>query len=134
VKVATGKVGNFGKLHLDWHLAMNTKRRLISLSAVKKESVTWLWRDRIALGEITLLDGDPGQIKSTAGVVLIQAEDSLGGRVKPTLIAAGADMKRVRLYDRKRFQEEPIPDRRPPRRDRRPAPATAVATPEEDPL
>jgi len=94
--------------------------------------VEWLWPDRIPLGAITVLDGDPGQSKSTltydlaarvtagipmpfcddvvepAGVVLIQAEDSLGGKVKPTLIAAGADIERVRVFDRKLFQVDPL--------------------------
>jgi len=44
---------------------MATERTLISLAEVAPEQTRWLWPNRIALGAITLLEGDPGQGKST---------------------------------------------------------------------
>ena len=34
------------------------------MSDVAPEQVEWLWRERIAIGKLTLLVGDPGQGKS----------------------------------------------------------------------
>jgi hypothetical protein len=111
---------------------MNTHRKLVPLSAVREEPVRWLWPDRIPLGAVTLLDGDPGQSKSTllyeiaarvtagrtmpfcqgeakaGGVVLLQAEDSLASTVRPALARAGTDYNRVRVYDRSHFLEQPL--------------------------
>jgi len=105
------------------------ERELISMSDVKPEAVQWCWHDRIPLGGITLLDGDPGDGKSTilydlsarvttgrpmpfsddfvgpAGVVLLQAEDLLGATVRPNLEAAGADLSRIAVFDRRRFSK-----------------------------
>jgi AAA domain len=85
-----------------------------------------------ALGEITDLCGDPAQGKSRvsydlitrvttgqpmpnsttssppAGVILLQAEDSVGATVKPTLKAAGADIDRVFVYDPGKFKGKPL--------------------------
>ena len=91
---------------------------LVRLSDVKTEQIRWLWPGRIALGKITLLDGDPGQLKSTitldlaarittgalmpdgtlgiqGGVVLVTYEDGLGDTVRPRLEAAQADLTQV---------------------------------------
>jgi hypothetical protein len=108
------------------------QRKLVSLSAVKEEPLRWLWPDRIPLGAVALLDGDPGQSKSTllyeiaarvtagrpmpfcqgeakaGGVVLLQAEDNLASTVRPALARAGADYNRVRVYDRSHFLEQPL--------------------------
>ena len=88
------------------------------LSGVKPQSVAWLWKDRIPLGEITAFDGDPATNKSSVtldlaarvstgkampdgtdgvlgGVLLLQAEDSLHKTVVPRLVAAGADRGRI---------------------------------------
>jgi hypothetical protein len=91
--------------------------------------VCWLWRGRIPLGKLTILDGDPGLGKSVltldlaarvsaghclpfdpqtepgeerepAGVVLLSAEDGLGDTIKPRLDAAGADADRVLALDK----------------------------------
>jgi hypothetical protein len=79
----------------------------------------WLWQLRIPLGELTVLDGDPGVNKSSVtldlaarvstgsaipgekkalphgGVLLLVAEDSLQKTVPFRLKAAGADMSRI---------------------------------------
>lgn len=90
----------------------------IRLSSVKREPIEWLWRHRIPLGKLTLVDGDPGLGKSLmtldlasritrgdklpdgspglkGGVVLLSAEDGLGDTIRPRLEAAGADLDRV---------------------------------------
>lgn len=111
---------------------MKNNRRLVPLATVKAKPVEWLWRNWIPLGALTIVEGDHGQSKSTimydlsarvtsgqamplshaptipAGVVLIQAEDNPGSVIKPALRAAGADVKRVRVYDQRRFAGPPL--------------------------
>jgi hypothetical protein len=43
-----------------------------------------------------------------AGVVLLAAEDVLGGTVRPNLEAAGADLSRVYVHDKARFGSNPL--------------------------
>ncbi len=86
----------------------------ILLSEVVPERVRWLWEDRIALGKLNLVDGDPGTGKSAAttdlaarvsvgkpwpdgseceagGVVILSAEDGLADTIRPRFDAAGGD-------------------------------------------
>ena len=90
------------------------------LSEVKPERVSWLWRGWLALGKLSVIDGDPGLGKSaavldiaarvstgrafpdgsrceagTGGVVILSAEDGLADTIKPRLDAAGADTSRI---------------------------------------
>lgn len=88
------------------------------LSTVQEEEIVWLWEKRLALGKITILDGDPGMGKSLltldlgarvtgggtmpdgtpglrGGVVLITPEDGLGDTIRPRLARAGADLDLV---------------------------------------
>jgi len=91
----------------------------ISLAAVEPQKVRWLWPDRIPLGKVTLVEGDPGLGKSTvtmdlaarvstgapmpfypdarapANVLIVTCEDDLADTVRPRLDAAGADVERV---------------------------------------
>ena len=107
-------------------------RRLVSPSDIRECPARWLWHNRIPLGSITALDGDPCSGKSTitcdlaarittgrampecnqalppAGVVLLQAEDNLATTVLPNLRAAGANMDRIRLFDRNLFVSQPF--------------------------
>ncbi len=107
-------------------------RELVILTEVESEPLTWRWQDRIPSKGVTLLEGDPGDGKSTlmydlaarvttgrpmpftdekpdpAGVVLLQAEDLLREVVRPGLDAAGADVSRVIAYDRTRFSTKPF--------------------------
>jgi len=111
-------------------------RRLVSPAEIHEARTNWLWQDRIPIGAVTTLDGDPGSGKSTiicdlaarltigypmpdcdepvsaAGAVLFQAEDSLSTTVLPNLRAAGADLNKIRLFDRSRFVDQPffLPD------------------------
>ncbi len=92
--------------------------RVVRVADVQPEPVEWLWRGRIPLGKLTLLDGDPGLGKSTltaalaasittgaelpgggdldgpAGVVLVNLEDGVADTIRPRLEAAGADLTR----------------------------------------
>lgn len=93
---------------------------LVRLADVKPESIRWLWRNRIALGKLTLIAGDPGLGKSlltldmaarvsrgipwpdapaipnpAGGVVALSAEDGLADTIRPRLDAAGADVSRI---------------------------------------
>jgi hypothetical protein len=90
----------------------------IKMSDVEPEEVEWLWRDRIALGKLNLLVGDPGNGKSFAtldiaahvstgtdfpdgspcqqgSVILITGEDGIADTVRPRLDAQGADVTRI---------------------------------------
>lgn len=91
---------------------------LIPLSEVEPEEISWLWPDRIALGKLTLLIGDPGLGKSFATmdmtsriskglawpdgsqcplgkVVLLNAEDGLADTLRPRLDTQGGDPTQV---------------------------------------
>jgi hypothetical protein len=97
----------------------NPKDAAILIDGVDITTVAWLWRRRIPLGYITILDGEPDKGKSTlsldlasrvstgahmpdgtngvgpAGVVLWSVEDGMSDVIKPRLLAAGADCKRI---------------------------------------
>jgi len=92
-------------------------------SEVELEHIIWLWYGRIPFGKLSILDGDPGQGKSTialdiaarlsrgytmpdssggsgpAGVVLLSSEDGPGDTIRPRLEAAGAALDRIRGLD-----------------------------------
>jgi hypothetical protein len=93
---------------------------LSDLSEVESEHVDWLWPERIPLGAVTLLVGDPGLGKSLVtldlaarlsigadwpdgepgtrgGVLLLNGEDSESRTVVPRLKSASADLRRIRL-------------------------------------
>lgn len=89
------------------------------LSEVKAEKVKWLWKHRLALGKITMLDGDPGLGKSLigadlgaritkgqdmpdgtpclapGGMVIIMPEDGLGDTIRPRFERAGANLNKI---------------------------------------
>jgi hypothetical protein len=82
----------------------------IRLDRVKAEKVSWLWREHIPFGMISVVAGRPDQGKglfaaylaadaSRRGInVLYSAiEDSHGTMTRPRLEAAGANMKRIHL-------------------------------------
>lgn len=102
----------------------------ISADSIQAESVKWLWPDRFPLGKMSLISGKPDNGKSqvtldivartTKGadwpdgsknilgpreVLMAIAEDDLADTVKPRLMAAGADMTRIKFISRIRTQE-----------------------------
>lgn len=92
---------------------------VVTLSDVKPEKVSWLWKGRLPVGKLVTLDGDPGLGKSTLAltfaaiissggkwpdgelcgytgdVVLMSAEDGLADTVRPRFDSAGGDPTRV---------------------------------------
>ena len=88
-------------------------------STVTQRKVEWLWYPYIPYGKLTILQGDPGEGKSTfmlniaalltkgkempdgfrvsgpQKVVYQTAEDNLADTVKPRLVAAGADCSQI---------------------------------------
>lgn len=92
--------------------------RLIRADLIEDKSLDWLWLGRIPIGQITLLEGDPGTAKSTltiamasivsrggdwpdgqpcapGEVIIANAEDPEEEVIKPRLVAAGADCSKV---------------------------------------
>jgi Bifunctional DNA primase/polymerase, N-terminal/AAA domain/Primase C terminal 1 (PriCT-1) len=87
----------------------------IPFAAIARERVRFLVRERVPLGMVTLLIGDPGLGKSLltcmiAGEVskaggtslMLTAEDSPSATVRPRLEAVEADLDRVRLVEVRR--------------------------------
>ncbi len=94
---------------------------LIRLSEVMPKSISWLWPNRIALGKLSIIAGDPGLGKSlmaldiaahvTRGkpwpvdqtpcpsgeVVLLSAEDDIADTIRPRLDAVHADVSKVHV-------------------------------------
>lgn len=105
------------------------------MSEVEAEEVQWLWYPYIPFGKVTILQGDPGEGKTTFVLALIAllttgqalpeceeaaapinviyqtAEDGLAGTIKPRLLAAEADCSRVLVIDESQ-QELTLSDER----------------------
>lgn len=103
-------------------MTTENKLQLICMSDVKLQPVDWLWYPFIPFGKITMIQGDPGEGKTTFALrlaaacsigtalpgmearepftVLYQtAEDGLGDTIKPRLIDAGADENMIFCID-----------------------------------
>lgn len=97
--------------------------KLIKMSEIQAQEIEWLWYPFIPFGKLTIVQGDPGDGKTTAvlnlaaklsrgesldegmkltepiNVIYQTAEDGLADTVKPRLEAAGADCERVAVID-----------------------------------
>lgn len=88
------------------------------MSEIQLQQVNWLWYPYIPFGKITMIQGDPGEGKTTlalqiaaacsAGrfpaaepfpVIYQSAEDGLGDTIKPRLMAADADEANIFCID-----------------------------------
>ena len=103
-----------------------TELKLINMEDVEAEEIQWLWQDFIPYGKVTILQGDPGEGKTTAmlqiiaslttgreiissgsdpavrepvNVIYQTAEDGLGDTIKPRLVSAEADCSKVLVID-----------------------------------
>lgn len=99
-----------------------TELRLIRMSEVETQEVHWLWYPYIPQGKLTIIQGNPGEGKTTLALwiaaicsqgqalpgmelcdpinILYQtAEDGLGDTIKPRLMIAGADLSRIQCID-----------------------------------
>ena len=97
---------------------------------VVAQSLSWLWPERIPLGKLLMLDGDPDLGKSLialdlcarlstgrpfpdgrpgpgpANALVLSAEDSAADTIVPRLHRLGADMERVFVWQRERNDED----------------------------
>ncbi len=102
---------------------MKKELKLIQMSNVEVEQVQWIWYPYIPYGKITVVQGDPGEGKTTFVLALIAlltqgkplpeeengtepinviyqtAEDGLADTIKPRLLSVGADCERVLVID-----------------------------------
>lgn len=97
--------------------------KLLRMSDVAEEEIKWLWYPYIPQGKLTIVQGDPGEGKTTFVLALVSllttgtpvpeseessescnviyqtAEDGLGDTIKPRLTSLGADCSRVLVID-----------------------------------
>jgi len=97
--------------------------KLIRMNEVEATAINWLWYPYIPYGKITVIQGDPGDGKTTVvlaiaaavtmglplpesktaaepmTVIFQTAEDGLSDTVKPRLVQSGADCGRVIVID-----------------------------------
>lgn len=101
----------------------DTTLKLINMNDVTAVPVKWLWKPYIPLGKITIIQGDPGEGKTTLAlavaaalscgkmlpgdteprepikVIYQTAEDGLADTIKPRLEAANADCSHILVID-----------------------------------
>ena len=99
--------------------------QLIKLSEIQSQEVSWLWFPFIPYGKLTIIQGDPGDGKTTfvlniaaklskeegldsemkltepLNVIYQSAEDGLADTVKPRLEQAKADCEKISVIDEK---------------------------------
>lgn len=104
---------------------METEINIISMDTVEAKEIEWLWKPYIPFGKLTIIQGDPGEGKTTfalrlaallskgqgfddeadigisapVNVIYQTAEDGLADTVKPRLVSAGADCSRIKVID-----------------------------------
>ena len=100
-----------------------TELQMIKMSEIQSKEVAWLWYPFIPYGKLTIIQGDPGDGKTTLvlniaaklskgegldsdmklteplAVIYQSAEDGLADTVKPRLEAAGADCENISIID-----------------------------------
>lgn len=106
----------------------NTELRLIKMSDVEPTKVEWLWYPYIPYGKVTIIQGDPGEGKTTLilnlaallskgeklpeineksepiNIIYQTAEDGLSDTVKPRLIASNADDDKITVIDESKIE------------------------------
>ena len=97
--------------------------RLINMNDVEARKVDWLWYPYIPYGKVSIVQGDPGEGKTTfilrlaalltkgeplpgeegqnlrepINVIYQNAEDGLEDTIKPRLLEAGADLSLIHI-------------------------------------
>ena len=102
----------------------NVELKLIHMEDVVSKEVEWLWYPYIPYGKITIIEGDPGEGKTTLvlklaaalsrglplpcdddkeyepiHIIYQTAEDGIEDTIKPRLEKAGADCSKIRVID-----------------------------------
>ena len=102
----------------------NVELKLIHMEDVVSKEVEWLWYPYIPYGKITIIEGDPGEGKTTLvlklaaalsrglplpcdddkeyepiHIIYQTAEDGIEDTIKPRLVKAGADCSMIRVSD-----------------------------------
>ena len=101
----------------------STELQMIKMSEIQSQEVAWLWFPFIPYGKLTIVQGDPGDGKTTLvlniaaklskgegldskmklteplNVIYQSAEDGLADTVKPRLEAAGANCENISAID-----------------------------------
>lgn len=114
---------------------MSTKPKIICMDDIQSQEVEWLWYPYIPYGKVTIVQGDPGEGKTSFALALVSlltkgqplpeyesgddpvsviyqtAEDGLADTIKPRLESYGADCKRVMVIDDSEF-DLTVADRR----------------------
>ena len=118
-------------------MADKVEKRILTLySDVQATSVHWLWYPFIAVGKITLLQGDPGDGKSTMMMNLIAelstggktpdgckigvpqkviyqcSEDGVSDTIKPRLERCGADCRKIAFINEEVYNGLTLDDER----------------------
>jgi len=101
------------------------KLKIISMDEVQSKQVNWLWYPYIPYGKITIIQGDPGEGKTTLAlrlaallskgeappyndndterepvkIIYQTAEDGLEDTIKPRLESAEADCTQIKVID-----------------------------------
>ena len=102
---------------------MDTKVKIISMDEIQAEEIKWLWKPYIPFGKLTIVQGDPGEGKTTfvlrlaaqlsqgkgfddsmeisepMNVIYQTAEDGLADTIKPRLLSANADCSKIKVID-----------------------------------
>lgn len=96
---------------------------IIKMSDIKEEEIKWLWYPYIPYGKLTIIQGDPGDGKTTLAlniasrlskgekfeegvsieepinIIYQTAEDGLADTIKPRLLRANANCERIMVID-----------------------------------
>jgi putative DNA primase/helicase len=99
------------------------------VSDVPAEPIVWIWPQRIAVGKLSIIAGDPGLGKSqltaflaakvttggqwpndeghatTGSVIILSCEDDIGDTIRPRLEAVGADLEKVHVIEAIRTEQ-----------------------------
>jgi len=102
---------------------MDNKIKICTFDEIEAEEIRWLWKPYIALGKLTVIQGDPGNGKTTmalaiaalisknrqmptgrakpvVGNIIFQSgEDSPKDTIKPRLIACNADCSKIAFME-----------------------------------
>ena len=97
--------------------------KIINMEDIETKEVEWLWYPYIPFGKITIIQGDPGEGKTTVvlklaallsngeplpyddrernpiNIIYQTAEDGLNDTIKPRLVEANADCTKIKVID-----------------------------------